>query len=200
MTPIKDVSALQAIYGEPSPRSIIKVVKAMTPLYRQWIEACRLVMISTVGPEGTDCSPRGDVGPVVRIADDKTLLLPDWQGNNRVDTLSNIVRDERVSLMFIVPGSTTVVRVNGTAIVTADADLCQSFEQRGKHPRTIVVITIGEMYTQCAKALLRSETWTSGDQSHLVPTAGQIAKERDVTVDAAEYDRTYVENAQDRMW
>ena len=200
MTPIKDVSVLQAIYAEPSPRSIIKVVKAMTPLYRQWIEARRLVIISTVGPEGTDCSPRGDVGPVVRIADDKTLLLPDWQGNNRVDTLSNIVRDERVSLMFIVPGSTTVVRVNGTAIVTADADLCQSFEQRGRHPRTVVVITIGEMYTQCAKALLRSETWTSGDQSHLVPSAGQIAKERDVTVDAAEYDRTYVENAQDRMW
>ena len=200
MNTIDTIEALEALYDAPVPASLTKVACDITPLYARWIEASRFLVLSTVGPEGTDCSPRGDVGPVVRIADGKTLLLPDWQGNNRVDTLSNIVRDERVSLMFIVPGSTTVVRVNGTAIVTADADLCQSFEQRGRHPRTVVVITIGEMYTQCAKALLRSETWTSGDQSHLVPTAGQIAKERDVTVDAAEYDRTYVENAQDRMW
>ena len=132
MTPIKSIKDLEAIYGDANPRSISKVVTSMTPHYRTWIDASRFVVISTVGPEGTDGSPRGNEGSVVEILDERTLLLPDWFGNNRIDTLRNIVRDERVSLMFMVHGSTSVVRVNGTGIVTTETDLLARFEKKGK--------------------------------------------------------------------
>jgi uncharacterized protein len=107
----------------PSPTSLAKVARRLTPLYRRWIEAARFCVLSTVGPEGTDGSPRGDDGPVVRVVDDRTLWLPDWRGNNRIDSLRNIVRDGRVSLMFMVPGSNNVVRVNGRAVLTDDPDV-----------------------------------------------------------------------------
>ena len=117
---IKDVTQLEALYGEAVPGSLTKVQPQLTPEYRRFVDASRFVVLTTVGPEGTDASPRGDVEPVVRIQDARTMWLPDWRGNNRMDSLRNIVRDGRVSLMFMVPGSNNVVRVNGTAELTAD--------------------------------------------------------------------------------
>ena len=200
MTPIKTLDALEEIYGTPAPKSLTKVVTQVTPHYRTWIEASRFVVISTVGPEGTDGSPRGDDGAVVAIADERTLLLPDWFGNNRIDTLRNIVRDERVSLMFMVPGEVNVVRINGTAIVSADDDLRARFEKNGKQPRSVVAITIGEMYFQCAKAVMRSKLWSGETPSVKLPTAGEFLKERDALFDAAGYDGAYPEYAKSRMW
>ena len=200
MQPITDTTTLETLYPSVSPRSLTKVAQSVTPLYRKWIEASRFVTLSTVGPEGTDASPRGDDGPVVRIADARTLLLPDWMGNNRLDSLRNIVRDDRVSLMFMVPGSTNVVRVNGTAIVTADADLRASFERTGRQPATVTVVTTQELYFQCAKAIMRSRLWTSGDESKELPTAGQFLREAEEGFDAETYDASYAENAKDRMW
>lgn len=200
MQTIDTIAALEALYGAPVPASLTKVTARMTPLYRQWIEAARFVVLSTVGPEGTDGTPRGDNGPVMRVVDDRTLWLPDWRGNNRIDSLRNIVRDGRVSLMFMVPGSPTVVRVNGRAVVTADTDVTGQFEQAGKHPRTVIVVTLNEIYFQCAKAILRSGLWTRGDDSATVPTAGQFLKEQDQVVDAETYDATYPEYARSRMW
>ncbi|MGR3616227.1 MAG: pyridoxamine 5'-phosphate oxidase family protein [Paracoccaceae bacterium] len=200
MQPITDIAILEVHYGQVSPRSITKVAQQVTPLYRKWIDAARFVILSTVGPEGTDASPRGDDGTVVRIADDRTLLLPDWMGNNRLDSLRNIIRDNRVSLMFMVPGSTNVVRVNGTAIVTADADLRASFERKGRRPATITVIRTQELYFQCAKAIMRSRLWTSDDESKGLPTAGQFLREAEDGFDAETYDQTYPEYAKDRMW
>ena len=199
MTPIKTIEDLEAIYGEAVPRSLSKVVTHMTPHYRTWIEASRFVVVSTVGEEGTDGSPRGDDGAVVTIADNHTLLLPDWFGNNRVDTLRNIVRDERVSLMFMVTASNSVVRVNGTAIVTSDDALRGRFEKKGKLPRSVVVITIGEMYFQCAKALMRSGLWKLDGVGGL-PSAGDFLKERDGMFDSKAYDEAYPEHAKSRMW
>jgi predicted pyridoxine 5'-phosphate oxidase superfamily flavin-nucleotide-binding protein len=115
MQTIDDIAALEALYDAPSNRSLAKVTPVLTPAYRRWIEASRFCILSTVGPDGTDATPRGDDGPVVRIVDDRTLWLPDWRGNNRLDALRNIVADGRVSLMFMITGNTTVVRVNGTA-------------------------------------------------------------------------------------
>lgn len=132
---IESTEALEALYDAPVPAALTKVVHRMTPLYRQWIAASRFVVLSTVGPDGTDATPRGDDGPVVRVVDARTLWLPDWRGNNRLDSLRNILRDGRVSLMFMVPGSQNVVRVNGRAVVTADPDITGTFEQRSKHPR-----------------------------------------------------------------
>jgi len=200
MQPITDIDTLEALYEDAVPASIDKVAHHMTPTYRQWIEASRFVVLTTVGPEGTDASPRGDDGPVVRIADEKTLLLPDWRGNNRLDSLRNIVRDSRVSLMFMVPGCNNVVRVNGDAVLTADETLTSRFEKNGKCPRSVIVVTIGDMYFQCAKAMMRSNLWTSGDKSTLVPTAGQFVKEFQNGFDAESYDSGYADYAKDRMW
>lgn len=180
--------------------SLTKVVTRLTPAYDRWIRASRFVILSTVGPEGTDASPRGDVGPVVRIADPQTLLLPDWMGNNRIDSLRNIVRDPRVSLMFMVPGSSNVVRVNGSAVVSNDPELLASFEHKGKTPRTIVVITIGEVYFQCAKAVIRSALWTDTDRSAEVPTAGDLIREQDEGFDGESYDANYPAYAEGRLW
>lgn len=200
MRPVTDIAELEQLYGPAVPLALTKVVDRMTPLYRQFIAASPMVMLATVGPEGTDCSPRGEDGPVVQELDERTLLLPDWRGNNRIDSLRNIVRDGRVSLMFLVPGSGTVVRVNGTAIVTTDPEVTGRFEQRGKHPRSVIVITLREMYTQCAKAFLRSRFWARGDESAALPSAGDFHRERDATFDAEDYDGGYVARAEKVMW
>ncbi|NRB00538.1 MAG: pyridoxamine 5'-phosphate oxidase family protein [Rhodobacteraceae bacterium] len=200
MKVIETLDALTAVYGEVSPRSLDKVVTAMTPLYRKWIEASKFCVLTTVGDEGTDGSPRGDDGPVVRIADAHTLMLPDWRGNNRLDSLRNIVTDGRVSLMFMVPGDTNVVRVNGTAVLTDDPAVTHSFEQKGRHPRTVIVITIGEMYFQCAKAVMRSQLWGETPRPEGHPTAGDFVCEVDESFDGKAYDDGYAEYAKPRMW
>lgn len=197
---ITSIDDLETLYGQAVPAALTKVVHHMTPLYRQWINQSRFVVLSTVGSGGTDGTPRGDDGPVVRIVDAQTLWLPDWRGNNRIDSLRNIVEDGRVSLMFMVPGSKNVVRVNGRAVLTADTEITDQFEQNGKHPRSVIVITIGEMYFQCAKALMRSGLWTSEDESSQVATAGQFIAEVKTGFDGEEYDRDYPEYAKGRMW
>jgi PPOX class probable FMN-dependent enzyme len=200
MTPITDIGSLQTHYNDPVPASLTKVVQQMTPLYRQWISQARFTVLSTVGPEGTDASPRGDDGPVVHIADDRTLWLPDWRGNNRIDCLRNIVRDNRVSLMFLVPGCNNVVRINGTAIITADEQCRAHFKRKTILPVTVTVITITEMYFQCAKAILRSRLWSGEDDSDQVPSAGQFIKEQKSDFEAEAYDSGYAEYAKPRMW
>lgn len=197
---IKDIEALEALYDDAVPASVDKVAHVMTPCYRKWIEASRFVVLSSVGPEGTDCSPRGDDGAVVRIANGTTLMMPDWRGNNRIDTLRNIVRDERVSLMFMAPGCSNVVRVNGSAVLTADAGLTASFGKDGKTPKTVIVVTIGEIYFQCAKAIIRSRIWAGVDESADLPTAGDFIKEFKSGFDGAAYDDGYAEYAGPRMW
>ena len=197
LTRTEDIAAL---YGAPVTAAVVKVARHLTPLYRRWIEGSRFCVLSTVGPDGVHGSPRGDDGPVVRVADAKTLLLPDWRGNNRLDCLRDIVVDGRVALLFLVPGTDTTVRVNGRAFLTDDATLCQSFEQRGRHPATVVVIEVAEVYTQCAKALMRSGLWGRDDAEGL-PTVGQIlADMSNGEHGGAEYDANYAENAKPRMW
>lgn len=199
MKTVETIGALEALYDVVNPKSLDKVVTRLTPLYTRWINAARFCVLTTVGPEGTDGSPRGDDGPVVRIADDTTLMLPDWRGNNRIDSLRNIVRDGRVSLMFMVPGSPTVVRVNGTAVLSDDPVITARFEQNGKHPRSVIVITLGEAYFQCAKAIMRSDIWNGTAPADL-PTAGQFLQEQIQDHDAKAYDDGYAEYAKGKMW
>ncbi len=200
MKTMTDLSALEALYDTASPASLDKVARRITPLYRQWIEASRFMMLSTVGPEGTDCSPRGDDGPVVRIMDEKTVMMPDWRGNNRLDSLRNIVQDGRVSLMFMVPGCKNVVRVNGHGVLTADETITGQFDKGGKRPKTVIVITVGEAYFQCSKAIMRSGLWDAGNESGAVPTAGQFLKEMKEGFDAVAYDEGYPSYAKEKMW
>lgn len=197
---IADIDALEAQYGTPGQPSLRKVAGQMTPLYRKWIMASRLCILSTVGPQGTDGSPRGDDGPVVVELDPSTLAMPDWRGNNRLDSLRNIVSDGRVSLMFMIPGSNTVVRVNGMAQLTDDADLRARFERKSRLPATVIVISISEIYTQCARALMRAGTWARDDSEGL-PTAGEILAEMTDGVEGgAAYDAEWGPRAAKTMW
>ncbi|MDG1472711.1 MAG: pyridoxamine 5'-phosphate oxidase family protein [Ascidiaceihabitans sp.] len=197
---IADIDALETLYGTPGQPSLRKVAGQMTPLYRKWIMASRLCILSTVGPQGTDGSPRGDDGPVVVELDPSTLAMPDWRGNNRLDSLRNVVSDGRVSLMFMIPGSNTVVRVNGMAQLTDDADLRARFERKSRLPATVIVISISEIYTQCARALMRAGTWARDDSEGL-PTAGEILAEMTDGVEGgAAYDAEWAPRAAKTMW
>ncbi|MFN3292554.1 MAG: pyridoxamine 5'-phosphate oxidase family protein [Gemmobacter sp.] len=158
-------------------------------------------MLSAVGPEGTDGSPRGDRDPVVTVADPETLLLPDWQGNDRIETLRNIVRDGRVSLLFLIAGFTTAIRGNGTARVSAAPALRGRFEREGRHPRTVMVIRVAEVYAQCPRALQRSKLWVCGNQLAGLPTFGTMLEQAtDGAIDGAAYDVERATRAHPGWW
>jgi PPOX class probable FMN-dependent enzyme len=198
---INSIEELEQIYKAPGEAATLKVTSFLTPAYKTWIERSRFCIISTVGPEGTDASPRGDEGPVVRIQDHKTILMPDWMGNNRIDTLRNIVRDERASLMFMINGANNVIRTNGRAYISTHEELLQRFEFKGKLPRSVIVFTVEEVYSQCARALIRSQLWTSVDQANGLPTVGQMLAEISKgDFDGKTYDATWHERAQKTMW
>lgn len=197
---IEDVPTLETLYPDAVPGAIRKVATQLTPLYQRWIEGARFCILSTVGPDGVHGSPRGDDGPVVRVMGPHQLAMPDWRGNNRLDCLRDIVADGRAALIFMVPGSNTTVRVNGIARLTVDADLRQSFAKGNKQPATVIVFDIREIYTQCAKALMRSGLWQRDDSAGL-PTVGEILADMSNGIDGgAEYDRNYAEYAKPRMW
>lgn len=201
MSIISSIEQLREIYNNPSDASQIKVTKRLTPEYRRMIEASPFMALATSGPEGLDCSPRGDLGGVVRLQDDVTVLLPDWKGNNRVDSLENIIRDDRVALMFLVPGSNTVMRINGRAVISVEPALLNSFVMDGHHPRSVIVTTINEVYFQCARAVMRADLW---NPQHFLaaadlPSAGQMLKGAKADFDQESYDREWPERAK-LMW
>lgn len=202
-TPITSLDELKDIYGEPGEASLLKVADRLTPGYRTLVEASPFFMLATCGPEGLDCSPRGEYGGAVRVLDDRTLVIADRRGNNRIDSLANIVRDPRVALLFLIPGSNTTVRLNGTAHVTADADLLGELAHEGKVPRSAIVITVGEIYTQCGRAVVRAHLWDKAyhvDLSEL-PTPGDILREMsEGAFDGAAYDRNWPARAAKTMW
>ena len=198
---ITSLDDLHARYGTPKSPAILKVTPHLTPSYRSFIDRSRFCVLTTIGPEGTDGSPRGDAGPVVTVLDPQTLAMPDWQGNDRIDSLRNIIRDGRVSVIFLIAGSTTALRINGTARLTADPDLCAQFDRDGQHPRSVIVIAISEAYPQCARALQRSELWLTGDQSAGLPSIGQMLQEAsEGVIDATEYDHDRARRAHLGMW
>lgn len=198
---IEDIQQLEDIYGQAAGASLTKVAPCITPAYRAWITASKLCILSTVGPDGTDASPRGDDGSVVRELDPSTLALPDWRGNNRMDSLRNIVADPRVSLMFVVRGSHNVIRINGTAKITTDGALCESFAYKGKRPRSITIIRVAEVYSQCARALMRAKIWEQADDSEGLPSMGDVLKElSEGAFDGASYDRDWAARAKETMW
>lgn len=202
MSVITSVEQLREIYNGCSEAALVKVTPRLTAEYRRFIEASPFMALATVGPEGMDCSPRGDLGGVVRIADDKTVLLPDWRGNNRIDSLLNIVRDPRVSLMFLIPGSSTVMQINGQAVVSIAPDLLESFKMDEKHPRSVVVVTVDHVYFQCARAVMRADLWNQ--ERHVdpasLPTAGEMLKAAQREFDQETYDREWPARATASMW
>lgn len=203
MSVIETVEQLEAIYGVTNDASTVKVADHVTPLYRIYIEKAPFAALATIGPEGIDCSPRGDLPGFVRIHDPKTLMLPDRRGNNRVDSLRNIVRDPRVALMFLIPGSGTAIRANGRAHLSVDPELLASFKVEGKAPRSVMVMNVDEIYFQCARAIVRSDLWNPDKRvdPKVLPTPGQILAEMSENkVGGPEYDRAWPARAAATMW
>lgn len=198
---ITDPDELAAIYGDPVPAAIQKVTPALTPTYARWIAASKLCVLATNGPMGPDASPRGDDGPVVRIAAANRLLMPDWHGNNRTDSLKNILHDPKVAVMFMVPGSNNVVRVNGIARLTADEDRRAVFARDGHLPRLVIDITITQVQVQCARALMRARAWDGRPAPEGLPSVGQIMAEiTQGALDGAAYDRDWPACAAKSLW
>ena len=203
MSIVATVEELEAIYGQTNDASTVKVADRVTPLYRILIEKSPFAALATSGPEGLDCSPRGDLPGFVRIHDEKTLFMPDRRGNNRIDSLRNIVRDPRVALLFLIPGSGNTLRVNGRAHISTDAELRASFAVGEKAPRSVIVMTVDEMYFQCARAIVRSDLWNPDKRVDptTLPTPGQILAEMsDNKVGGDDYDRAWPERARQTMW
>ncbi|MEK9901162.1 MAG: pyridoxamine 5'-phosphate oxidase family protein [Rhodospirillaceae bacterium] len=203
MSTINTVEELEAIYGTPVETSLAKEIDHITPQYRALIEASPFVALATAGPEGLDCSPRGDMAGFVRIHDENTVMIPDRRGNNRVDSLRNIVRDPRVALLFLLPGSGSTLRINGRAHLSVEPELLESFSVDGKAPRSVVVISVETIYFQCARAIIRSELWNPDrfiDPATL-PTPGQIlATLSENRLGGEAYDNSWADRAKDSMW
>jgi PPOX class probable FMN-dependent enzyme len=200
---IRDEATLNTLYGEISSGAIAKEIDYIHPHYRAMIEASPFVVLGTSGPGGLDCSPRGDPAGFVHVVDDKTLLIPDRRGNNRADSLRNIVHDPRVTLLFLIPGVGETLRINGTAAISVDPALLERFPFRGTLPRSVIVVTADHVYFQCPKALVRSELWNP--EKHIsrksLPSTGTIMA--DITagkLGGEQYDRDYPERLRTTLY
>ena len=201
---VTDLETLERLYA-PSPvaAAMIKEVAEITPDYARLIAASPFAILATSGPEGLDCSPRGDRPGFVRVADPRTLMLPDRRGNNRIDSLRNVVRDPRVALLFLIPGSGTTLRVSGRAVVSAEPALRQSFEIEGKAPRTVLVIHVEAAYFQCARAIVRSALWDPSiriDAQRLPKPGAILAALSSGSVGGAAYDAEWPARAAASLW
>jgi PPOX class probable FMN-dependent enzyme len=194
VTRITSIEELEKLYDKQRLASGVKEIDYISDDYRVFIDKSPFVIIATVGPEGLDCSPRGDPAGFVRVRDRKTVLIPDRRGNNRLDSLRNIVRDPRISLLFMIPGIGNTLRINGRAEIHDDPALCAEFEMQGKLPRTVLSVTTDSVYYQCPKALVRSRLWSADAQiprSELPSMGAILEKLSKGGIDAAEFDKAY---------
>jgi len=189
---ISDMAQLEALYGQKLPAAVIKEIDHINDSYRKLIEAAPFVAVATAGPEGLDCSPKGDAPGFVRVLDDKTLAIPDRPGNNRIDGFRNIMRDPRIALLFLIPGVGETLRVNGHAAISIDPELMQSFAVNGKLPRCVLVVHIESIFFHCSKAIVRSKLWDEAakiDRNSLPSTGTIIAELSQGKLGGEAYDR-----------
>ena len=200
---ISTIAELEQLYDTVVPAARIKELDHISDHYRTFIDASPFMILATSGPEGLDCSPRGDPKGFVRVVDRKTLMIPDRRGNNRIDSLRNIVRDPRVALLFLVPGVGETMRVNGRAHLSTDPALLESFVAEGKTPRSVIVVAVESVYPQCAKALIRSKLWDPAIQIKRseLPSIGQMIEA--ITkgeFDGKAYDAAYPERLKQTLY
>src|ERR1700694_707342 len=167
---------LEQMYGEVFPPAIIKEIDHVNSHYRAFVEAAPFFALATSGPDGFACPPRGDPAGFVRVHDEKTLLIPDRRGNNRIDSLRNLVSDPRVALLFLIPGCGETLRVKGRAAILTDPALAETFAVGGKAPRTVIVVFVERVYYQCSRAILRSNLWDPSQHidRNSLPSTGTI--------------------------
>ncbi|MDO9435814.1 pyridoxamine 5'-phosphate oxidase family protein [Hydrogenophaga sp.] len=197
---IADLASLQLLFGPVGEASVRKQVDRLHPVYQRWIEASPFAVLATVGADGLDASPRGDPPGLVTIQDEHTLLLPERAGNNRIDSLKNILGDARVALLFFVPGVGETVRVNGKARISVDPALLQRLAMDGKPPRCVIVISVETVFFQCARAMKRSGLWDAREPA-AVPTAGDmLAALTHNGIDGVAYDRALPERQRNTLY
>jgi uncharacterized protein len=156
---VTDLAALEALFGAVAAPSLAKETDSLHPVYARWLAQARFALLATNGAQGLDVSPRGDAGPIVRIVDEQTLLLPERRGNNRIDSLRNLVADPRIGLLFMIPGVGETLRVRGRAQISVEPELLASFEHEGKRPICVLRIAVDKVFFQCARSILRSRLW-----------------------------------------
>jgi hypothetical protein len=186
------IEQLEALYSQPNERALRKEIPYVNEDYRAFIEVAPFVVLATAGPEGLDCSPRGDAPGFVRVVDERTLALPDRIGNNRLDSLRNIIVEPRLALLFMIPGVGESLRVNGRGRIATDPELLDSFAVGGKLPRTVLLIDVDSVYFHCSKALVRSKLWDPAhhvERSRLPSTGEMLRRVSGADFDAATYDR-----------
>ena len=173
------VEQLEALYGRPQGPAVVKEIDHIDANYRKLIAASPFVAIATSGPDGLDCSPKGDPAGFVHVLDDKTLAIPDRPGNNRIDGFRNIVRDPRIALLFLIPGVGETLRVTGRAAISIDPDLLRRFAINGKLPRSVLLVHVETVFYHCAKAIMRSRLWDEASKvdRKSLPSSGTILAE-----------------------
>lgn len=194
---VDSVEKLEDLYGSPVSAALSKEIDYISDHYRAFIEAAPFMVIGTSGPGGLDTSPRGDPAGFVRVQDEKTVLIPDRRGNNRLDTLRNLMHDPRISLLFLIPGVGETMRINGHATLVSDPELRASFAMNKKVPATVIVVTVVRIYFQCQKALVRSKLWDPESQilrSDLPSTGSMVEALSDEPFDGKSYDQNYPEH------
>lgn len=193
---VSDMQSLEKLYGTPAAASVKKEVNYIHPHYGAFIEAAPFVALATAGPDGLDVSPRGDPKGFVVVQDEKTLLLPDRRGNNRIDSLRNILSDPRVALLFLIPGIGETLRVNGRARISIDPQLLNRFSMEGKLPRSVLEIHVETVFFQCSRAVIRSKLWDAGQQIErgALPSTGTILEDLSRgEIAGTQYDRDWPE-------
>lgn len=200
---ISDVETLEKLYGLPSGAPVEKEIDYLHPHYQRLVAASPFFVLASGGPGGMDASPRGDAPGFVVVEDEKTLLVPDRRGNNRVDSLRNIVADPRVALLFLVPGIGETLRVNGRAEIRTDPALLERFSVQGKLPRSVLVVRVDTCFFQCARAIFRSHLWEPDHhvERSSLPSLGTILS--DVTrarFDGKEYDKGLYERLKSALY
>ena len=194
---ITTMAELEALYNEqPYGPALVKEIDHISQAYRAMIAASPFFALATSGPDGLDCSPRGDPAGFVRVLDDRTIAIPDRRGNNRIDSLRNLIHNRRVALLFLIPGMSETLRIMGRATISTDPELCASFTTQGKAPRCVLVVAVERVFFQCAKAIVRSKLWdpASRVERSSLPTSGAILAE--ITggrMGGPEHDRAYPE-------
>jgi hypothetical protein len=202
MQTITTLEELDALYGAPVPAALAKEIDYISDHYKAFIDKAPFVVVATVGPEGLDCTPRGDPPGFVRVRDRKTVLIPDRRGNNRVDSLRNLVRDPRISLLFLIPGIGNTLRINGRAEIATSPELCASFAMHDKPPKCVLVVTAERVYFQCPKALVRSRLWSKEAQISRseLPSTGEMLQALDRGIDGAAYDAAYPKRLEETIY
>jgi PPOX class probable FMN-dependent enzyme len=200
---ITDLQALERLYGTPAAASLKKEVDFLHPHYQAFIRAAPFVALASNGPDGLDVSPRGDPAGFVHVEDEKTLLLPDRRGNNRIDSLRNIIADRRVALLFLIPGIGETLRVNGRAAISVDPELLARFALDGKEPRSVLRVRVEKVFFQCSRAILRSRLWDPSRQldRSALPSIGTILKDLSGgEIDGQKYDAELPERLKSTMY